>query len=158
MRSSTSQYLATSNSHSCLTTCAQNLLPWSDRILSGMAVLEKIVHNPSATALAVTVRKGTASGHLVARQMYVSKYLLPPLPFGKGPTRSIATDSKGSVSTGLSTAGAFLGSVLALKLTETTTTTVFCQLFVHPRPNKVPAHHRCHLLTSQVPVPLVSAP
>ena len=51
---------------------------------------------PSATLVAEIVRRGMASGHLLAKQIIVRRNLAPPLPLGSGPTMSTAMDLRGS--------------------------------------------------------------
>jgi len=63
--------------------------------------------------LDVVTFKGIASGHLVAISMQVNKNRNPPLAFGNGPTRSIATLSKGVVTTSLICIGLLGGLALS---------------------------------------------
>ena len=71
-----------------------NCVPWSLSNVIGTPFLEKISNSASAHSPAVACLRGIASGYLVARQMYVRRYL-NPFHLGKGPTISIATFSKG---------------------------------------------------------------
>ena len=60
------------------------------------------------TTLEVIFLKGMASGYLVVVSMIVSKYSLPNLVLGNGPTQSIITFLKGSFTTGIGASGAGL--------------------------------------------------
>lgn len=51
--------------------------------------------------LEVILRSGIASGNRVAAHIIVSRYLSPLFVFGKGPTQSIITLSKGTPVTGI---------------------------------------------------------
>lgn len=58
------------------------------------------------TAQDVILQSGIASGYLVAEHIIVNKNGLPDLVFGKGPTQSTITCSKGSPMTGIGIKGA----------------------------------------------------
>lgn len=76
-----------------------NCEPWSVSNRKGMPVREKMSIIPWATALAVMVLSGIASGHLLAIQIAVRRNLQPPFPLGIGPIMSNAKHSKSSVNT-----------------------------------------------------------
>ena len=80
---------------SCFISLPMNWAPWSDKMTNGRAVRLKIETNPSATAAVEMDRSGTASGHLVDIQIAVSTKRAPPLPLGRGPTKSIVSCSNG---------------------------------------------------------------
>ena len=56
--------------------------------------------------------EGMASGNLVKAHMIVSRYWLPVLVFGNGPTQSISTWLNGSSKAGIGSSGA--GGILWL--------------------------------------------
>ena len=64
---------------------------WSDRISLGMDSLVMMDINAVAMSLAVTVRRGTASGYLEPRSIYVSTNLFFFLVIESGPTILMAT-------------------------------------------------------------------
>ncbi len=78
-------------------------LPLSDNTLRGIPVREIMSKKHWDASVAEAVLISCASGHLLARQIYVKRYLTPLLPLGKGPTKSTATVSKGTVTIPLST-------------------------------------------------------
>ena len=71
-----------------------NCGPLSETIAAGNPHLLKILVNCDMITLAVAVRMGIASGHLVARSMFVKRNLKTPVAVGNGPTKSIATLSE----------------------------------------------------------------
>ena len=60
---------------------------------------------------------GNASGKRVATHIIVSKYWLPDLVFGNGPTQSMSTLLKGSATAGIGFNGALGGCWLGLPTT-----------------------------------------
>ena len=68
---------------------------------------ENISSIASATVGASTFFKGITPGYLLAKHLLVKMYLWPHFVLGSGPTRSIATQLKGSVITGKGLRSAF---------------------------------------------------
>jgi hypothetical protein len=58
------------------------------------------------TVFALMFRKGIASGKRVLEHIKVSRYSLPALVLGKGPTQSMTILEKGSSNTGIGLKGA----------------------------------------------------
>ena len=112
-----------------------------------MVVLANIDHRASATAFDVMDLRGTALGHLVAKQTLVNKYSHPPRPLGRGPTKSMAMLSNGSVMTGQATIGAFLGAYLSV-LAGGATLAVGVHILFHIRPSEPSPYHGPHLFPS----------
>ena len=80
--------------------------PWSDRTHLGNPTKVKNLINDLIIIGAFIFRSDTASGKRVDAYIIVSKYLLPLLVFGRGPTQSIITQENGSSNAGIGISGA----------------------------------------------------
>jgi hypothetical protein len=81
-------------------------VPWSLWTYRGKPTKVKNFTNAFTTFLVVILLMGIASGNLVEAHMIVSKYSLPALVLGKGPTQSMRTLLKGSPNAGIGCSGA----------------------------------------------------
>ena len=80
--------------------------PWSDWIDFGRPTNVKNFVIAWTIVLAVMFLKGIASGNRVEAHIIVSKYWLPFLVFGNGPTQSMRILLKGSSNAGIGFRGA----------------------------------------------------
>ncbi len=77
------------------------LEPWSDWIDFGNPTWEKKLIRHFTTFFALIFLRGIASGNLVEEHIIVSKYSLPDLVLGNGPTQSTITWLQGSWKAGV---------------------------------------------------------
>ena len=80
--------------------------PWSDCTKVGRPTNEKNLTRDSTIRGALILRRGIASGKRVERHIIVSRYWLPDLVLGRGPTQSIIISLNGSLQAGIGLRGA----------------------------------------------------
>jgi hypothetical protein len=81
--------------------------PWSDWMDFGRPTKVKNFVSACTMVLALIFRSGIASGKRVETHIIVSKYWLPRLVLGNGPTQSIIIRLNGSSKAGIGFSGAF---------------------------------------------------